>query len=90
MYAIKTTTPHVLYPDDLKLISDTEAELQTQLQTFKTCSDVISKEFGCDKCAKFVPKQGKLVHSQNLISYITSTEKYKSLNKEKLIKYKGI
>jgi hypothetical protein len=29
------------------------------------------------------PKKGKLVHSQNIISYITSTEKCKGLNKEK-------
>jgi hypothetical protein len=80
----------VLYPDDLKLISDTEAELQTQMQTFKTFSDVINTEFGCDKYAKFVPKKGKLVHSQNLIFYITSTEKYKSLKKETHIEFQGI
>ena len=69
----------------MKLISDTEAELQTQPYTFKTFSDVINTEFGSDKCAKFVPKKGELVHSQNLISYITSTEKYNGLNKEKLM-----
>jgi len=89
-HIIKTKTSYVLYPNDLKLISDTEAELQTQLHTFKTFSDVINTEFGCDNCAKFVPKKGKLVHSQNLISYITSTEKYNGLDKEKLMKFKGI
>ena len=86
---IKTKTSHVLYQDDFKLMSDTEAELQTQLQTFKTFSDVINREFGCDSCAKFVPEKGKLVHSYNLISYIKSKEKYEGLNKENLSGTKG-
>jgi len=42
-HIIKTKISHVLYPNDLKLISDTEAELQTQQQTIKTFSDVIKK-----------------------------------------------
>jgi hypothetical protein len=41
-HIINTKTSHVLYPDDLKLIGDKEAERQTQLQTFKTFSDVIN------------------------------------------------
>jgi hypothetical protein len=57
---IKTKASHVLYAGDLKLISDTEAELQTKLQTFKTFSKDINKEFGCDKCATFVPQKRQI------------------------------
>jgi tRNA(Phe) wybutosine-synthesizing methylase Tyw3 len=44
----------------LKLISDTEVELQTQLQTFKTSSKDVNTEFGCDNCANFVPQKRQI------------------------------
>jgi hypothetical protein len=87
---IKTTTSRVLYPDDLKLMRDTDAELQTQLQAFKNFIDVMNTEFGRDNCVKSVLKKGKLIHSHNLIAYIGSTEDYKGLNKEKFIRHQGI
>ena len=52
--------------DNLKLIDKTHKELQTQMQAIRKISD-IHMEFGLEKCAKFVLKRGKLVHSQNLI-----------------------
>jgi threonyl-tRNA synthetase len=53
--------------DDLKLIAKSEEELQKQVQTVKTFSDDIHKEFGLEKFAKTTFKRDKLIHSQNLV-----------------------
>jgi hypothetical protein len=53
--------------DNLKLIGETEEELWKQMRTVTICNDDIYMEFGLDKCAKTVLKEGKLVHSQSLI-----------------------
>ena len=53
--------------DDLKLIAESEEELQKQIQTVKTFSDDINMEFGLEKCAKIAFKRGKLTHLQNLV-----------------------
>ena len=58
---------HLLYRDDLKLISKTEEELRKQMPSVKTFSDDINMEFGLDKCANLFLNRGKSVHSQNLI-----------------------
>ena len=52
--------------DDLKLIANSEEELQKQIQTVKIFSDDINMEFRLEKCAKITFKRGKLTHSQNL------------------------
>ena len=51
---------------DLKLIGKLEEEFQKQIRTVKNFSDDIHTEFGLDKCAKIVFKEGRLLHSQNL------------------------
>jgi hypothetical protein len=38
--------------DNLKLIGETEEELQKLIQTVRSFSDYIHTEFGLDKCAK--------------------------------------
>jgi hypothetical protein len=66
-HTTKTKIAHLLYMDNLKLLSKSEDELQKQIQTVTTFSDDIHMEFRFDKCAKIVFKKGKLVHSQNLV-----------------------
>jgi hypothetical protein len=52
--------------EDLKLIRKTEEEVQKQLQAVRKINDDVHTEFGLEKCAKFVLRKRKLVHSQNL------------------------
>jgi hypothetical protein len=66
-HTTKTKISHLLYMDDLKLLGKSEEELQKQTQRVTPFSDDIHVEFGLDKCAKIVFKEGKLVHSQNLV-----------------------
>jgi len=53
--------------EDLKLKGKTEEEVQKEMQAVRKISDVVHMEFGLEKCAKFVLRKRKLVHSQNLI-----------------------
>jgi hypothetical protein len=66
-HTTKTKISHLLYMDDLKVIAKSEEDLQKQIQTVKTFSDDIRREFGFDKCAKITFKRGKLTKSQNLV-----------------------
>jgi hypothetical protein len=66
-HTTETKISHLLYMDDLKLPGKSEEELQKQIQRVTTFSDDIHMEFGLDRCAKVVFKEGKLVHSQNLV-----------------------
>jgi len=43
---------HLLYKDDLKLLAESEEELQKHIQTVNTFSDDIEMEFRFEKCAK--------------------------------------
>jgi len=66
-HTTKTKISHLLYMDDLKLITKSEEGLQKQTQTVKKFSGDIHMEFGLEKCAKIVFKRGKIVRSQNLV-----------------------
>jgi hypothetical protein len=66
-HTTKTEVSHLLYMDDLKLIGNTEEEIQQYMQVVRTFSIDIHKKSGLNKCAETVLKTGKLVHSQNLI-----------------------
>jgi len=66
-HTTKTKISHLLYTDDLKLIANSEEELQKQIRTVKTFSDDIHMEFGLEKCAKIAFKRGKPVYWQNLV-----------------------
>jgi len=84
-HTTKTKISHLLYIDDLKLIAKSEEELQKQIKTVKTFSDVIHMEFGLEKCAKIAFKRGKLVHSQNLV--ININREIQELEQGKTYKY---
>ena len=84
-HTTKTKVKHLLYMDDLKVIGETEEELQKQMQVARNFSDDIHKEFGLDKCAKIVLKRGKLVQSQNLI--LDFTREIQELEHGKTYKY---
>jgi hypothetical protein len=73
--------------DDLKLIAKSEEELQKQVQTVKTFSDDIHKEFGIEKYAKITFKRGKLIQSQNLV--IDINREIQELEQGKTYKYLG-
>ena len=51
-HTTKTKISHLLYMDDLKLISKSEEQLQKQIQTVKTFSDDICMEFGLRQMCK--------------------------------------
>jgi hypothetical protein len=64
---------------DLKLISKTKEELQKQKQAVITF--IIHMGFGLDKRERLYSKEKNLFFHK--IECLTSTEKYKSLNREK-------
>ena len=74
--------------DDLKLIAESEKELQKQIHTVKTVSDDIYMEFGHEKCTKIAFKKGKIVHPQNLL--IDINREIQELEQGKTYKYLGI
>jgi hypothetical protein len=87
-HTTKTKISHLLYMDDLKLLSKSEEELQKQIQTVTTFSGDIHVEFGLDKCAMIVFKKGTLVHSQNLV--VDINREIQKLEQGKTYKYLGI
>ena len=74
--------------DDLKLIAKSEEELRKQIQKVKTFNDDIHMDFGLEKCAKISFKEGKLIHSQNLM--ININREIQELEQGKMYKYLGI
>ena len=74
--------------DNLKLIAESEEEIQKQIQTIKRFSDDIHMEFGLEKCAKITFKRGKLTHLQNLV--IDTNREIQELEQRKKYKYLGI
>jgi hypothetical protein len=84
-HTTRTEIPHTLYMNNLKLMGKTEEELQKQMQTVWNFSDDdMLMKFRLDICTKIVLKKGKLIHLQNL------NKKYKSLNREKSTRTKGL
>ena len=73
--------------DDLRLIAESEEELQKQIQTFENFSDDISMEFGLEKCATITFKRGKLAHLQNLV--IDTNREIQELEQGITYKYLG-
>lgn len=79
---------HLLYIDDLKLISKSDEELTEQLQQVKRFSNDIKMEFGLDKCAKATFLKGKHIKSENVeIDFETTI---KALDQQETYKYLGI
>ena len=48
-----------MYMDDIKLFAKNEKELETQIHTVRIYSQDIGMEFGIEKCAMLIIKNGK-------------------------------
>jgi len=79
---------HLLYMDDLKLYSRTEAELESLLNTVKIFSDTIGMEFGLEKCATLSIQRGEIKQAQGI--ELPNKQTIRSLNLEESYKYLGI
>ena len=87
-HTTKTKISHLLYMDDLKLITKSEEKLQKQIQTVKAFSGDTHMEFGIEKCAKIAFKRDKLAHSQYLV--IDINREIQELEQGKMYNYLGI
>jgi hypothetical protein len=86
-HTTKTKISHLLYMDELKLITKSEKELQRQVQKVKTFSNDTHMEFRLVKCAKITLKRGKFISSQNLV--IDNNREIQELEEGKMYKYLG-
>ena len=50
---------HLMYMDDIKLFAQNEKELEPRIQTVRIYSQDMGMEFGIEKCAILVMKNGK-------------------------------
>ena len=57
---------HLLYMDDLKIYTRTEAHLRKALSIIKTFTCDISMDFGLGKCGIAIIKDGKQIKRQNM------------------------
>ena len=57
---------HLLFMDDLKLYASSQRELDSLVRTVESYSRDIGMEFGMDKCAVLVVKDGKQVRSEGV------------------------
>jgi Reverse transcriptase (RNA-dependent DNA polymerase) len=83
----KNRISHLFYMDDLKTFSKSEEQQRQILHIVKTFSDDIKMEFGLDKCATVVFKNGKRVKSQNIQLDGASI---KNLEQDEVYKYLGV
>ena len=58
---------HFLYMDDLKLYGKSEQELESLIDVVRVFSRDMGMEFGLDKCAVFVLKQGVKVRCEGIV-----------------------
>ena len=58
---------HLLYSDDLKLYSKSEADMSTLVNAVRIFSEDIRMNFGFDKCAILVIKRGRATESNDLV-----------------------
>ncbi|CAH2018627.1 unnamed protein product [Acanthoscelides obtectus] len=79
---------HLLYMDDLKLISPSQNKLKTSLNIVKKFSDDIQMSFGLDKCAVVTFRRGMHYDSANII--VDEGQTIKSLEHGGVYKYLGI
>ena len=87
MRSSKVKVNHLLYIDDLKLISKNDQELKEQLCTVKEFSNDIRMEFGLEKCAKASFIKGKIKSTENIILDDLSIQE---LDQGDFYKYLGI
>ena len=77
-----------MYMDDVKLFAKNEKELETLIHAVRIYRQNIGMEFGTEKCAMLVMKNGK----QNLIAKmeLPNKNKIRTLGEKETCKYLGI
>lgn len=79
---------HMLYMDDLKIFSKSDAELRSQLQKVHDFSTSISMTFGIEKCAMATLIRGKVTKTEHL--ELNEQDVIKQLEPGEAYKYLGI
>ena len=79
---------HLMYMDDIKLYSKTEAGMKSMANTLKTISEDIGMEFGLEKCAKISMKHGKVIEGGDLPLF--DGVNIRELDEDEGYKYLGI
>jgi hypothetical protein len=74
-----TKISHLLYLDHLNLLGKTEEEIQKEMQVVRNFSNDIHMDFGLDMCRDCSERRKISLFAK----FNTSTEKYKSSNREK-------
>ena len=74
--------------DDIKLFAKNEKELETRMQTIKIYSQDIGMEFGIEKCAMLIMKNGKRQITEG--TELPNQERIKTLGEKENHKYFGI
>ena len=79
---------HLMFMDDIKLYAKNESELDALVQSVRVVSNDICMEFGVQKCAMLVIKQGKVIESNGID--LPNNETIKSIHEENGYKYLGV
>lgn len=59
---------HLLYKDELEVYAKNRKELESIMDMVKISSEDIGTEFGSQKCAILVMRQGKWVETTNIVT----------------------
>ena len=79
---------HLLFMDDLKLLSRSEKGLDSLVQTVPVFSKDIGMEFGTEKCAMLEMEKGKILKPVG--TELPDSKVIKSLQEDESYKYLGI
>ena len=79
---------HLLFMDDLKLYAKSEKALDSLVQTVRLFSSDIGMEFGIDKCAVLIVKNGKVRETEGIV--LPNGEVLKGMEEGDSYKYLGI
>jgi hypothetical protein len=79
---------HLLYMDDLKLLSRSEDNLENELQIVKAISKDITMNFGLEKCARICFKKGRV--KSKIYRRNTFEKCIKEMDLREACKYLGI
>jgi hypothetical protein len=79
---------HLLYMDDLKLLSRNENDLKNEIKIVQTISKDINMNFGLEKCAKICLKRGRVQSKMHVGN--TFENEIKELDPRKAYTYLGV
>ena len=71
---------HLMYMDDIKVFAKNEKELETLIHAVRIYSQDIGMEFGIEKCAVLVMKNGKQHLTDRMKTRVEHSEKTKPTN----------